>query len=874
MSFDEKEYQTLILAAWLHDIGKFYQRAGYSLDSDEDRFYESYYGRRIGEGKEVKYTHRHAIFSAKFIREKLGRYYEQAAILAALHHSPKEGPSERVKYLARLITLADWLASGERRERESEEDSAGFQAEPMISIFSRLKLKPGNQAEEISPHYISLSSLEADLTKLFPVKEKQAAFPEKTGQLSYKILWDKFIDEGKRLNLKNVLEEIPYLLEKFTLTIPATTVDRPDISLFHHSKSTAAIASCLYQLQLDDNFLDLIFGEINNLPEKPYDDIEKSQAIAEKSNQLSRKDFLLVGGDLSGIQNFIYSVTSEKALKGLRGRSFYLQLISEAVAKTILDEFKLLDANLLYSGGGNFFILLPKREDAKNRLNSLREKIDTILLKAHRGKLAVALSWIPVSYGDFFINFASLWNKVAIDQTISKKKKFVSLFSSEKLDSYWENIFGPFDMGGENPACSICGEEIIRKEKTPEEEKAEIEAEKICSLCHSFADLSGEISRAGAIRVRKIDPKPWPSSLAELKYSDVLLALGFDCQFLSREKLEEAEERNKYFQGYLRINSTDFAGRFSGYKFIANKITGPTGQTLTLEDMARAAKGIKKWGLIRADVDHLGMTFTKGLGKDKTISRLAMLSALLSLYFGARLNYLNLIEGGNSSEKTEKETYLEAINYVYVAYSGGDDLFLLGPWSVLPHLAQKIHKDFNQFSCFRLTLSAGIFIAPTEKFPIYQAAYEAGEAEHQAKKEGRDRIFFLNKAVDWTRFKEVKEIAMRLEKMLAGSSNSSLSQESSGSKGTGQLVPRAILSVLSHAFQEKELKEKREIPMERIWRLFYAFKRIKERIKKEKERVQDLEWLLSKSLKGYEIYPELNMAARWAEYLTRKEKQK
>lgn len=872
MSFDEKEYQTLILAAWLHDIGKFYQRAGYSLDTKDDEFYESYYARKVGGGKEVRYTHRHAIFSAKFIRERLGKDYEQAAILAALHHSPEEAHSERLKYLARLITLADWLASGERRERESEEDSAGFQAEPMISIFSRLKLKPGNQTEEISPYYISLNSLEGDLSKLFPEEEKQAAFPEKNGQLSYKILWDKFIGEIGRLNLKNVLEEIPYLLEKFTLAIPATTVDRPDLSLFHHAKSTAAIASCLYQIQLYGNSFKSIFDEIRNLPEKPYENLEKSQDIAEKLTQLSRKDFLLVGGDLSGIQDFIYSVTSEKALKGLRGRSFYLQLISEVVAKTILDEFKTPEANLLYSGGGNFFILLPKKEDAENKLNSLREKIDAILLKAHRGKIAVALSWVPVSYGDFFINFASLWTKVASDQTVFKKKKFASLFSSEKIDSYWENIFGPFDMGGENPACSICGEEIIKKEKAPEEEKAEAEAEKVCSLCQSFADLSGELSRAGAIKVGKTAAKPWPSSMGELKYTDVLSAFGFDCQFLSREKVTEAEERNKYFQGFLKLNSTDFAGRFSGYKFIANKITGPTGQTLTLEDMARAAKGIKKWGLIRADVDHLGKIFTKGLGKDKTISRLAMLSALLSLYFGARLNYLDLIARGNSSEKTEEAAYLDAINYVYVAYSGGDDLFLLGPWSVLPHLAQKIYNDFNKFACSRLTLSAGVFIAPTEKFPIYQAAYEAGEAEHQAKKEGRNRIFFLNKAVDWTKFEEVKEIALKLNKMLTESNNSSFSLVSSGSKGVGQPVPRAILSILSHAFREKELKEKREIPMERIWRLFYAFRRIKERFKKDEERLKDLEWLLGKSLKGYEIYPELNMAARWAEYLTRKEK--
>jgi len=852
MIFDEKEYQNLTLAAWLHDIGKFYQRGNFKLDSS-DEFNLTNFAPSKGEGRETRYTHQHAIFSAKFIRENAGKEFDMAETIAALHHAPERANSERYRYLAKIITLADWMSSGERRQRESEEDALDYKAEPMISIFSQLKLREnGARQNEGHPYFIPLSPLREDLNKLFPVRTKGEAFSEKDGALVYKDLWSQFIEEVRLLNRKDFFYQIPYVLEKFTLTIAASTIDKPDLSLFHHAKTTAAIASCLYQLQLEEETLDLIFDEIRKLPPRPYEEVQKSSVFLEALSLLKEEDFLLVGGDVSGIQDFIYSITSEKALKGLRGRSFYLQLLSEVIGKTILNEFHLPEANLLYSGGGNLFLLLPRNGATEEKLRLIRENIDEILLKAHRGKLAIVLEWSPLSYADFFINFSSVWGKVASRQEIIKKKKFASLFGSEKINTHWTKIMGPFDVGGEKPVCSICGEEA---------EKLEGE---ICSLCHSFEDLSDEIGRAEAICLNTRPAAPLPERAGGLKWPDVFLALGFDCHLLRKKPLPGEEEKQKYYPDYLKLNSTDFAGRFTGYKFIASKTTGPDGNPMTLKNMADKAQGIKKWAALRADVDRLGDVFKDGLGQDRTISRLAMLSSFISLYFGARINYL--IE---SKDLSVDPKIGAALNYVYLAYSGGDDLFIIGPWSVLPPLSSRIYQDFNKFSCSKLTLSAGIYLAPHEKFPLYQAASEAGDAEEQAKKAGRNRICFLEKVIDWTKYEEVWEITSKLWKLLERKQENIEREE----KKPASPVPRAILSVLSRAYREKELKEKSEIPMERIWRLYYIFKRTMLRLKEE-DLKKELQWLLDKSIRGYEIYPELNMAVRWAEYLTREEKNK
>lgn len=893
---DKREYEDLLLAAWLHDIGKFYQRAGFKLSPPKDEEVMTMFAKKQGEGIQARYSHLHAIFSDKFFREYLPTF-DVAGTLTALHHSP-ENASEKMRYLAKIITLADWMASGERRERESEEDSEGYQAEPLISIFSRLSLGDEDQENKgkESPAFVPLVELEASLESIFPVSSKEQAFKNGDGRKSYEALWREFLADLEKIDKRFLLEQIPFLLEKFTLTIPSTTVDKPDISLYHHAKSTAAIASCLYKLHPDEKILDSLFDEIRSWLNSINIKIQERQNLLQQNQgawpNLIKKDFLLVGGDISGIQDFIYSVTSEKALKGLKGRSFYLQLISEATSRLILDEFNLTEANLLYSGGGHFYLLIPKIEDAESKLKKIRLKIDEILLQAHKGKLALVLDWVSLNYADFFINFVSPWTDLTAKLGQLKKKKFASLLASPNLKassmdtsqcSDWEGkkeeqmggdheiiqkIMGPFDMGGERKACEICGEELEKEE------------EETCSLCQSFVSLSDELKRATAIKLEKTSPRPLPSFISASTWKDVLLAMGFDCHLWKQRKdgnesevKGESERSPSYLRGYLVLNSTEFAGHFAGYKFIATKISGPDGTTLTLEKMADQAEGIKKWGVLRADVDGLGEVFKGGLGEDKTISRMCMLSSMLSLYFGARLNDLHRLKeetfagnkkgGGNFLAEflNYKE---ELLDYIYIAYSGGDDLFLIGPWSVLPNLAIRLYDDFHRFTSQKLTLSAGLYLAPTKKFPLYQAALEAGEAEGDAKKAGRHRICFLEKPMTCEKLKEVREVAYRIKNLLE--------KKNKEEKANTKAVPRALLSVLYDAYQEKELRLKEEIPMERIWRLFYAFKKIMEKFKKEENVLGELNWLLKKAITDFEIYPELNVAARWAEYLTREEK--
>ena len=94
------------------------------------------------------------------------------------------------------------------------------------------------------------------------------------------------------------------VLEANLSYIPSSTSKREltDISLFDHVKITAAVASCIEQYLKEQGETDYRETLFHNTQES-YD----------------REMFLLYSMDISGIQNFIYSIRS---IEGIKGKEF------------------------------------------------------------------------------------------------------------------------------------------------------------------------------------------------------------------------------------------------------------------------------------------------------------------------------------------------------------------------------------------------------------------------------------------------------------------------------------------------------------------------------------------------------------------------
>ena len=336
-----KDKEKLILAALLHDIGKFWQRAGES-------------------GK-------HAEVSNRFIRDYVPKEFQSSGGLVAYHHGLYEQPSrgftscrqdllkfgiedivtmEGYEDLKKLI-VSDWLSSGEREESENEE-SGKPKITPLISIFSQISLKSEKEDDSYNSQWeYPLNSLCLG-DSIFPIANKLTL-----SEGDYRKLWNEFMKDINWIkdidNFDEYFNKLYYILQKYTWCIPSAVYkSKPDVSLFDHLKTTTAIVSCLYgsnetyldncikalhkkwkiKQKLEENIKkelkekQLRKEEIRKeLEEKWKQWVEENKGYGSKVNSsFEEKRFSLIHGDISGIQNFIYSIKTKYATKSLKGR--------------------------------------------------------------------------------------------------------------------------------------------------------------------------------------------------------------------------------------------------------------------------------------------------------------------------------------------------------------------------------------------------------------------------------------------------------------------------------------------------------------------------------------------------------------------------
>ena len=171
------------------------------------------------------------------------------------------------------------------------------------------------------------------------------------------------------------------LLESQCSALPASTAreeDR-DISLYDQLKLTAALAACVSEyLQQADAF-----------------------SLLDTPAELRREPaFLLYTADFSRIQRFIYTVHTEGALRSLRSRSFFLELLMEHYMDELLDGCGLTRTNIIYSGGGHCYLLLPNTATVQQTLADWNRAFNGWLNEQFGVQLFLANGWTPCSAND------------------------------------------------------------------------------------------------------------------------------------------------------------------------------------------------------------------------------------------------------------------------------------------------------------------------------------------------------------------------------------------------------------------------------------------------------------------------------------------
>ena len=676
-----KEKEILIKGALLHDIGKVCYRA---------------MNKRIN----------HSKLGGDFLEQYLKSNEETERLLNCVryHHKDYLQKAKLDKNdLAYIVYEADNIASGmDRRENEGEEK--GF--DPKLNLDSIFSVFYSDKEIQVANKYPLIYK---DINKSFNYPRTDISLATNS---NYEALLNKIKSHFITKDISQIsINQLLQIIEEGFSYLPSSTnrAEVCDISLYVHSKITSAVASCM-KLYFD---------------EQQIQDYKKYCFNSGSKIFRNEKIYLLVSGDISGIQDFIYTIPSKGALKTLRGRSLYIDLLLEEFIDEYLEQIGLSRANVLYSGGGHFYILAPNIEDTKKAIDKLQAKMNRWLMENIGINLYLAIGMAECSANNLMKSEAQ-GNLFAI---VNKKLKDDKTIRYSKDEDFLEHIFNvEKEKDTAKKECNICHNLVDKLWKYNSDEEI------ACEFCLNLYKLGQDILTLDlvfVIREEKIDGgikifgKDKDLYMYAVNIADIDMFKGKILRIYSKNNLLENDLAIRlYLADYSAKNEND--------------------EVMTFDDLAKSSckidKGIKRLGVLRLDVDDLGIAFSSGFVSDKdkiednlryaTLSRYADLSKDISMFFKVAINKICAGDLTGCVDFEEKAFNIFGIakapkRKVNIIYAGGDDLFLVGAWDEVLEVAIDINRAFKQFTNGKLTLSAGMaMFSPT--YPISKMAEIAG----------------------------------------------------------------------------------------------------------------------------------------------------
>lgn len=676
-----KEKEILIKGALLHDIGKVCYRA---------------MNKRIN----------HSKLGGDFLEQYLKSNEETERLLNCVryHHKDYLQKAKLDKNdLAYIVYEADNIASGmDRRENEGEEK--GF--DPKLNLDSIFSVFYSDKKIQVANKYPLIYK---DINKAFNYPRKDISLATNS---NYEALLNKIKSHFITKDINQIsINQLLQIIEEGFSYVPSSTnrAEVCDISLYVHSKITSAVASCM-KLYFD---------------EQQIQDYKKYCFNSGSKIFRNEKIYLLVSGDISGIQDFIYTIPSKGALKTLRGRSLYIDLLLEEFIDEYLEQIGLSRANVLYSGGGHFYILAPNIEDTKKAIDKLQAKMNRWLMENIGINLYLAIGMAECSANNLMKSEAQ-GNLFAI---VNKKLKDDKTIRYSKDEDFLEYIFNvEKEKDTAKKECNICHNLVDKLWKYNSDEEI------ACEFCLNLYKLGQDILTQDLVFV-----------ISEEKIDGGIKIFGKDKDlYMYAVNIEDIDMfKGKILRIYSKNNllENDLAIRLYLADYSAKN---ENDEVMTFDDLAKSSckidKGIKRLGVLRLDVDDLGIAFSSGFvsNKDKiednlryaTLSRYADLSKDISMFFKVAINKICAGDLTGGVDFEEKAFNIFGIakapkRKVNIIYAGGDDLFLVGAWDEVLEVAIDINRAFKQFTNGKLTLSAGMaMFSPT--YPISKMAEIAG----------------------------------------------------------------------------------------------------------------------------------------------------
>ncbi len=583
---------TIAMAALMHDIGKFYQRTG--AEADEGNMH--LYCKRNSEGF---LTHHHALFTAQaidrisgnqgwlrpFIEHSIFEGDDSFINAASMHHKPET----RLQW---IVAIADRVSSGFERERFEE----GYNAKTESPDYLRARLIPVFETltENSSKSYDYRYPLRPFDELFGPVTEREAVPENKeSAKNEYRRLYDEFEEALETIkeseNGERILEAFDSAWLRYTFAIPSATAmgTKPTVSLYDHSRSTAAFAAALWQYHQNDDEADL----------------NSDRAWEEKK-------FLLISGDFFGIQKFIFSGSEENSrhvAKQLRGKSAAVSLMTELAALKVIEALGLSRISMVQNIAGKFLIVAANTEKNRKTLEEVRKEIDAWFMRQSYARAGIIFATVTASCSDFTQHkLATLMKELAGENELAKSRKFDLLHQENPIfTGYLE------EMAGTTP-CNVCSIH-------PAKEEGE------CDMCGFFTHFGQKLASAEK------------RHLYIYRHRGGFDLFGYEVDF----KFDESRDLISKWDIAL---PDDTEKRFEGLPIRTLKAYIPTdenGKPLEFSRLAELGEGQSAISAFKADIDDLGALFIEKLPKkDYSFARYNMTARLIDHFFSVETAHL------------------------------------------------------------------------------------------------------------------------------------------------------------------------------------------------------------------------------------------
>ena len=768
-------------AALVHDLGKFAERAKLPISQDALDSHKTLYCPFNQDGG--YHSHVHAAYTGYSIdqvetylpplidgelypfssrqQSKDNSITNSLINAAAAHHKPDT-------FLQWVIATADRVASGferEKFEKYNKSEAKNHYRARLLTLFEQIKIS--ESVEELDDDSLAFRYPLAPMSvqTIFPAHRQQAETDnDEAAQKAYLKLWEQFVQglatipASHRQNWDLWLDHFDTAYQCFTGCIPSATAFgvKPEVSLYDHSKTTAALATALWR-----------WHEENQLTGQ-----DQAVKLADRSTSWNEQKFLLIQGDFFGIQDFIFSGGSDsnkQAAKLLRGRSFQVSLFTELAALKLLQACELPSTSQIINAAGKFLIVAPNTAKIKATVTQVQNELNQWFVENTYGLVGLGLATKEACCNDFIGDkFKALTKELfeQLEETKLQRLDFTDSTSSVQDVTYPYGVcrlnrYFPaeteYRQGDKNSGLSRISKDQI----TIGEQLAKKNRILICASAaeifknHKTASLSLPIFGYNVIFTEN---EAETGKFGELVNTEQL----YRCWDFSIPNSLEQSVWNGYARRYINgyVAKFNLADEYTSDKYQNADLTEIEIDKIKAFDFIacedRQFNGEKYEGsaalmTLKGDVDNLGTIFQKGLSTP-TFAKMAALSRQMNQFFSLWL-----------------PTYCQQHSpNMYTVFAGGDDFFLIGPWHSTQKVAHKMQQEFARYVAENTDIhfSAGMVMSKVG-LPVPRLGDLAEEALEKSKgiDAGKNAVTIFNKTVKWHDWQQLCDLENEIHRL-------------------------------------------------------------------------------------------------------------